>query len=294
LGGWNYLEMGLREEIEAGRLLGPRLFLAGRLLSMPTGAVEYFPGMYEVASGPEEVRTAARQQLDRGADHIKVMATGAILSPEEEDAGATQFTPEELRAAVEAADMAGAPVAAHAHARDGMENATLAGVSSVEHGTFADESVLRLMAERDTFLVPTLSARAPPGGLEGVPEHIWRRLVNTERTHVEAMRLAHRVGVRLAMGTDAGTPGNRHGANPNETVLMVDEVGMTPEEALAASTVNPAILLRRQDDLGRLEPGMLADVIGVRGDPRADITELMRVVFVMKGGRVMRDDRAAS
>jgi imidazolonepropionase-like amidohydrolase len=291
LGGWNYVEMDVRDEVEAGRILGPRLFLSGRLLSMPTGAVRYFPGMYEVASGPEAVRTAAREQLGRGADQIKVMATGAILSPEEEDAGATQFTPEELRAAVEEAEAVGAPVAAHAHARDGMENATLAGVSSVEHGTFADESVLRLMAERGTFLVPTLSARAPSGGLDGVPDHIWQRLVNTERTHVEAMRLAHRLGVRIAMGTDAGTPGNRHGANPNETVLMVEEVGMSPEEALAASTVNPATLLRHQDDLGRIEPGMLADVIGFRGDPRADIHELMRVVFVMKGGRVIRDDR---
>jgi len=291
LGGWNHLEMGIREDVEAGRIPGPRLFLAGKLLSMPTGAVDYYPGMYRVARGPDEVRVAAGEQLGQGADHIKVMATGAILSPEEEDARATQFTPEELRAAVEIAEAAGKPVAAHAHARDGLENAARAGVSSIEHGTFADESVLRLMAELGTFLVPTLSARAPAEGLEGVPEHIWHRLVETERTHIEAMRVAHRVGVRIAMGTDAGTPGNAHGANASETALMVEEVGMSPEEALAASTVLPARLLRREGELGVLEPGAFADLIGVRGDPRRDIRELTRVVLVMKGGRVVRDDR---
>ena len=181
LGGWNYLEMDIRNEVEAGRLLGPRLFLAGRLLSMPTEGNRYYPGMYRVASGPDEVRAAAREQLEQGADQIKVMATGAILSPEAEDARAAQFTPDELRAAVEEAEAAGHPVAAHAHARDGMENATRAGASSIEHGTFADELVLRLMAERGTYLVPTLSARAPAGGLEGVPDHIFRRLADTER-----------------------------------------------------------------------------------------------------------------
>lgn len=292
LGGWNHLEMGIREDVEAGRIPGPRLFLAGKLLSMPTAAVGYYPGMYRVAQGSEEVRAAAAEQLDRGADHIKVMATGAILSPEEEDARATQFTPEELRAAVETAEAAGKPVAAHAHARDGIENAARAGVSSIEHGTFADESVLRLLAELGTVLVPTLSARAPADGLEGVPDHIWRRLVETERTHIEAMRLAHRSGVRIAMGTDAGTPGNAHGANASETALMVEEVGMSPEEALAASTLLPAALLRREGELGVLEPGAFADVIGVRSDPRQDIREITRVVFVMKGGRVVRDDRA--
>jgi len=292
LGGWNHLEMGIREDVEAGRIPGPRLFLAGKLLSMPTEAVEYYPGMYRVAQGPDAVRAAAEEQLGHGADHIKVMATGAILSPEQEDARATQFTPEELRAAVETAEAAGKPVAAHAHARDGLENAARAGVSSIEHGTFADESVLRLMAELGTFLVPTLSARAPANGLEGVPEHIWRRLVETERTHIDAMRTAHRVGVRIAMGTDAGTPGNAHGMNASETALMVEEVGMSPEEAIEASTLLPAVLLRREGELGVLELGAFADVIGVRVDPREDIRELTRVVFVMKGGRIVRDDRA--
>src|SRR5207302_1967138 len=157
VGGWNYLEMALRTDIEAGRLAGPRLFLAGRLLSRPTPAVGYYPGMYELAKGAAEVRAAVLRQLDRGADLIKVMVTGAMLSPEGEDARQVQFGREELQAAVDEAAAAGKLVAAHAHAGEGVRNAVDAGVASIEHGTHADEQALRRMAERGTFLVPTCS-----------------------------------------------------------------------------------------------------------------------------------------
>jgi imidazolonepropionase-like amidohydrolase len=296
LGGCNYVEMALRQAVERGDALGPRMFLAGRLLSMPTPATAYYPGMYDVATGADEVRAAALRQVGRGADVVKVMATGAMLSPEEEDAGATQFTREELGAAVEAAEAHGIPVAAHAHARDGIENALEARVSSIEHGTFADAAVLRTMADRGVFLVPTSSAFASSllddTMIQAMPPHIYARFVDTEETHREMVRQAHRLGVPIAMGTDAGTPGNHHGSNALECILLVEETGMTPEESIRSATLNAARLLRRERTLGSIEAGKLADIIGCVQDPIADIGELSRVAFVMKGGSVSRDDLA--
>ena len=295
VGGWNYVEMAVREAIETGLTVGPRLFLAGRLLSITTGGVDYYPGMYDVANGPDEVRAAARRQLARGADLIKVMATGAMLSPENEDARAIQYTIEELKAAVEIARDNHKHVAAHAHACRGIENAVAAGVDSIEHGTFADEAVLKRMAAKGVFLVPTNCVFSGLRGdnriLQAMPPHLRRRLVDNHEIHTKAMRAAHRLGVPIAMGTDTGTPGNHHGANAQECVLMVEEVGMTPAESISCATLNPARLLRQEKNLGSLDPGKFADVIGCRADPLADITELTRVAFVMKGGRVYRNER---
>lgn len=298
LGGCNYVEMTLRQQVENGETPGPRMFLAGMLLSIPTPAAAYYPGMYDVASGSEEVRAAALRQIARGADVIKVMATGAMLSPEDEDAGATQFTRDELAAAVGIAESRGIPVAAHAHARDGIENAVEAGASSIEHGTFADASVLRTMAGRRVFLVPTSAAFASSllddAMIQAMPPHIYARFVDNEETHREMVRQAHRLGVPIAMGTDAGTPGNHHGANALECVLLVEETGMTPQESIRSATLNAARLLRRERDLGSLEQGKLADLIGCARDPIADIRELTRLALVMKGGVLVRDDLAAS
>jgi imidazolonepropionase-like amidohydrolase len=298
LGGCNYVEMALRQRVEQGDVLGPRMFLAGRLLSMPTPATGYYPGMYDIASGTDEVRAAALRQVRRGADVIKVMATGAMLSPEEEDAGATQFTREELRAAVETAESHGIPVAAHAHARDGIENALEAGASSIEHGTFADAAVLRSMAQREVFLVPTSSAFASSllddAMIQAMPAHIYARFVDSEETHREMVRRAYRLGVPIAMGTDAGTPGNHHGENALECVLLVEETGMSPQESIRSATLNAARLLRRERELGSIEEGKLADLIGCVRDPIADVREVAHVAFVMKGGEVVRDDLATS
>ncbi|MGH2573204.1 MAG: amidohydrolase family protein [Actinomycetota bacterium] len=294
VGGWNYIEMDLRTRIEGGHRSGPRMFLAGRLLSVPTPADRYYPGMYEVVRGSNDVRAAVKQQIDRGADLIKVMATGAMLSPEDEDAGEAQFTPDELRVLVETAEGKGVHVAAHAHAREGIENAVRAGVSSIEHGTFADEPVLREMADRGTFLVPTLcaspSAERDAALLEAMPAHIRDRLERTQGVHIQMVRDAHRLGVPVAMGTDAGTPGNHHGGNADECVRMVEEAGMSPAASIRAATLNAAMLLRQDGNLGTLEPGKYADVIGCRGNPLEDVRELTRVAFVMKGGAILKND----
>jgi imidazolonepropionase-like amidohydrolase len=297
-GGWNFVEMAVRDAINAGLATGPRMFLAGRLLSITTGGVDYYPGMYEVANTPDEVRAAARKQLANGADFIKVMATGAMLSPENEDARAIQFRLEELEAAVEIARDNFKHVAAHAHACRGIENAVEAGADSIEHGTFADEGVLRRMAEKGVFLVPTCCAFTAlvqdKAVMDAMPEHLRARLVDNNDVHMSAIRTAHRLGVPIAMGTDAGTPGNHHGNNAEECVVMVEEIGMTPQESLFASTLNPARLLRQEKNLGSLTPGKYADVIACAANPLDDIRTLMRVAFVMKGGQVYKNNLGRS
>ena len=287
-GGWNYVEMAVRKAIARGWCIGPRMFLAGRLLSITTGGVEYYPGMYEVANGPDEVRAAARRQLARGADFIKVMATGAMLSPENEDARAIQFTLEELQAAVEIARDNFKHTAAHAHACQGILNAVEAGADSIEHGTFADETALRLMAERKVTMVPTFCAvtsmLADPAIGEAMPPHLHKRLIDSRATRREMVRQAHRLGVPLAMGTDAGTPGNHHGDNVDECIAMVEESGIRPADAIQAATINGARLLRQEGNLGSLDPGKFADVIATRENPLNDIHALKHLSLVMKGG----------
>jgi imidazolonepropionase-like amidohydrolase len=287
-GGWNYVEMAVRRAIKRGWCIGPRLFLAGRLLSITTGGVDYYPGMYEVANGPDEVRSAARRQLARGADFIKVMATGAMLSPENEDARAIQFTLEELKAAAEIARDNFKHMAAHAHACQGILNAVEAGADSIEHGTYADERALRLMAERKVTLVPTFCATTSMlhdrKVSASMPPHLHERLVASREIRQQMVRQAHRLGVPIAMGTDAGTPGNHHGDNVDEAIAMVEESGLSPVESLRAATLNGARLLREQDKLGSLAPGKFADIIATRENPLDDIRSLKRLALVMKGG----------
>ena len=287
-GGWNYVEMAVRKAIKRGWSIGPRMFLAGRLLSITTGGVDYYPGMYEVANGPDEVRAAARRQLARGADFIKVMATGAMLSPENEDARAIQYTPEELKAAAEIAHDNYKHMAAHAHACQGILNAVEAGADSIEHGTYADESALRLMADRKVTLVPTFcpatSMLHDAKVSQSMPPHLRERLLASREIRQAMVRQAHRLGVPIAMGTDAGTPGNHHGDNVDEAIAMVEEGGLGPADGLRAATINGARLLRQEDNLGSLAAGKFADVLALRENPLNDIRALKRPALVMKGG----------
>jgi imidazolonepropionase-like amidohydrolase len=293
VGGWNYVEMDVRDAVRAGSLRGPRMFLAGKLLSITTSTADYYPGMYEVADGADAVRAAARRQLGRGADLVKVMATGAMLSSETEDSQAIQYTLDELRAAVEIAHDNHKHVAAHCHALRGIENAVEAGVDSIEHCTFADDGVLRRMAERGTALVPTICAGELLFRDESVvatmPPHLVERMEAFNDVHAAAVRRAHELGVTIAMGTDAGTPGNHHGLNAHECVFLVEQCGLTPAESIATATVHAARLLR-QPDLGSLHEGAYADVVAMRANPLDDITELTRMALVVADGRVIRND----
>lgn len=289
VGGWNYVEMDVRDAIRAGTLRGPRMFLAGKLLSITTSTADYYPGMYDVADGADAVRAAARRQLARGADLIKVMATGALLSSETEDARAIQFSPEELRAAVEIAHANHKHVAAHCHALAGIHNAVDAGADSIEHCTFADDEVLRKMAARGTSLVPTICAGEllfrDDSVVATMPPHLLERMEAFNDIHAAAVRRAHELGVPIAMGTDAGTPGNHHGMNAHECVFMVEQCGLSPADSIRTATVNAARLLR-QPDLGSLHEGAHADVIACAEHPLDDITALTRLTMVMAAGHV--------
>ena len=294
VGGWDYHEIAVRNLIRCGRLKGPRLFCAGRLLSITTSTTAYYPGMYDTADGPDQVRAKARKQLAMGADLIKVMATGAITSTEYEDARAIQYRPDELAAAVAIAEDNFKHCAAHAHACQGIRNAALAGCRSVEHGSFGDEETYALMSEKGTFLVPTLCVHsalmADRRASAGVLPHIRERYIATEEIHLKNAALAARLRVPLAMGTDAGTPGNHHGDNTQEIVRMVTGAGLAPEAAIAAATMGGARLLRQEGELGSLEAGKLADIVALGADPLADIAACRDVRFVMKGGEIARND----
>jgi imidazolonepropionase-like amidohydrolase len=294
VGGWNYVEMAVRDAIRAGTIRGPRMFLAGKLLSITTSTADYYPGMYEVADGVGAVRVAARRQLAHGADLIKVMATGAMLSSESEDSQAIQYTFDELEAAVGIATDNHKHVAAHCHALAGIHNAVDAGADSIEHGTFADDDVLIKMAERGTSLVPTICAGEllfrDHDVVATMPEHLRLRMESFNDVHTAAVRRAYELGVTIAMGTDAGTPGNHHGLNAYECVFMVEQCGMSPAASIRAATVDAARLLRHERRLGTLTPGAYADVIALNANPLDDITELTRVAMVIADGRLLRND----
>lgn len=294
VGGWDYHEIAVRNLIDRGQLKGPRLFCAGRLLSITTSTTAYYSGMYETADGPDQVRAKARKQLAMGADLIKVMATGAITSTEYEDARAIQYQPDELAAAVAIAEENFKHCAAHAHACQGIRNAALAGCRSVEHGSFGDEETYALMAEKGTFLVPTLCVHsalmADPRASAGLLPHIRERYIATEEVHLQNAALAARLGVPLAMGTDAGTPGNHHGDNTQEIVRMVTGAGLEPAAAIAAATMGGARLLGRERELGSLKAGKLADIVALGADPLDDIAACRDVRLVVKDGEVVRDD----
>ena len=288
-GGTNHLEMRFRAAA-AGRPVSPRLVLAGRIVSVSTPAAELWRGMYHQADGPEAVRTAVRQEVEAGADFIKVMATGAVMSPPGERPGQQQYSLEELRTAVDTAHGLGRRVAAHAHGVHGLRAAVEAGVDTIEHGTMLhlDPRAVELMAESGTYLVPTLRATTllsnPPG--PGIPAAIVEKAREVAEHHRSSLAAALAAGVRIAMGTDAATSFNRHGENPAELELMV-EAGLSPMQAIVASTATAAAALGREGELGRLAPGLSADVLVVAGNPLEEIAGLRRQPLeVLLGGVV--------
>src|SRR5690242_17794585 len=213
-GGRFGLEFAVRRAVEAGLYVGPRMVLSGKLLSITSAGTDYYDGMYREADGPEEVRRATREQIKAGADWIKVLATGAVLTPGESP-GAVQFGPDELAMAVAEASKAGRPVAAHAHGIDGIRNAVTAGVRTVEHGTYLhrDPQVMATMAERSIYLVPTLKSGFDViyGEHPETPEWIVEKSKDTQEDALLSLRRAVEMGVPIAMGTDAATPFNFHG-----------------------------------------------------------------------------------
>jgi imidazolonepropionase-like amidohydrolase len=289
VGSRDHISISVSRAIRAGIIPGPRTLNAGLVVCM-TGGHAWFIGRQ--ADGPDEVIKAVREQIQAGADLIKFIATGGVLTPGVSP-GAAQLTPEELRAGVAEATGAGRRVAAHAHGAEGMKNAIRAGVHSIEHGTLLDDEALALFLKHGTFLVPTLSAiqsGCEMGRARGMPDDAVQKCAVLGEEQKKTFRKAVKAGVRIAMGTDAGTPFNPHGRNAQELRRMV-AFGMTPMQAIEAATKSAATLLGLEQEIGTLEAGKEADLLLVNGNPLDDIALLedsARLECVIQGGKIVR------
>jgi len=302
LGSDDGITLGLRDAVNRGWAIGPRIVDAGTAISATAGHMDPTLGLRDefhddllrsgsTCDGADDCRRAVRRQIARGVDVIKIATTGGVNSRIGLGLGAQMFE-DEVRAIVETAHLYGRKVSVHAHGADGISLALRAGADSIEHGTLLDDEGIRLFRQTRAYYVPTLSTvngyverlRANPNAYIGeVREKIeWRISVTGQ-----ALARAFPAGVRIAFGTDAGV--SMHGRNADEFLLMVQH-GMTAMAAIQAATVNAADLLGLSAQIGSIEPGKSADIVAVRGDPLADVGLLRRVSFVMARGRVHRRD----
>jgi len=294
--------LALRDAVARGWVIGPRIVDAGRSISTTSGHMDARLGVDEelhgtigsenLCDGAEECRKAVRRQVGRGADVIKIATTGGVNSRIGAGLGKQMFE-DEAKAIVDTAKLYGKKVAVHAHGEDGIKVALRAGAHSIEHGTMMDDETIRLFKQTGAYYVPTLStvngyleriARDPNAYSPEVRKKIDWRIGITGKSLERAVP----AGVKIAFGTDAGV--SKHGRNADEFELLVKH-GMTPMSAIQAATVNAADLLGIAGEVGTLEPGKTADIIAVSGNPLQDVTVLKRVGFVMKDGKVWKDER---
>ncbi len=280
VGGPGGLDLELARGVEEGWVDGPRVMAAGEVVCI-TGGHACFLGTE--ADGVDAVVRAVRTQLKRGAHVIKLIATGGVITQGVEP-GAAQMTLEEMRAACAEAHKAGRRVAAHAQGTQGIRDALVAGVDTIEHGFFLDAETVGLLVARGATMIPTFAAAdGILGGADaGVPEYMVEKVRRVAEAHDRSFRMALSAGVELACGTDAGTPLNPHGGIATEVAAFVAR-GAAPELALRGATGSAAKALGR-DDIGVLEPGRRADLLWVDGDPLADVAALRRVRGVWKDG----------
>jgi imidazolonepropionase-like amidohydrolase len=289
-------DVAMRDAIAKGIFIGPRMYVAGAYITISEGAgamTGLAPDIqlpwdlrYGEANSPWEVRQKIRELAHRGADHIKVLSTGAVLT-HGSNPKSIEFTPEELRAAVEEAANFGLKVAAHAHAAEGIKNAIRAGVASVEHATLIDDEGIALAKQHGTYLDMDIydeeCIRSDPGTPADFLQHDADLAEAQRRNFTKAVH----AGVKMTFGTDAGVC--PHGINARQFAFMV-KYGMTPMQAIQSATVNAADLIGHSELFGSITAGKSADIIAVSGDPLADIHELEHVHFVMKEGKVYKQD----
>ncbi len=286
VGGQDYIEMSLRAAMEAGHIEGPRLLTSGKIITM-TGGHAHFAA--READGVDELRKAAREQIKAGADSIKLMATGGAATPGQ-DVQASQFTVEEMTAAVQAAHAMGRTAAAHCHGAGGIKNALLAGMDSIEHGSYLDEEAADLILEKGAAVVFTLGVANPdpeqiPPGARAEAERMQGMLEMLRGRVRQSVELAREKGVFVASGSDAG--GNPLAPHDFSMAVELEELvdhGHAPLEALSIVTSNNARVLRMEDDVGTLEAGKLADFVVLGADPSQDISNVRQVEAVYKGG----------
>jgi imidazolonepropionase-like amidohydrolase len=287
LGAAEAMNVQMAAAVEAGLLEGPNILAAGMGVTMTGGHGHGF--IAREADGPDEVRKAVREQLRAGARAIKLFASGGVLTPGV-NPRSPSFTEAEMAAGVEEAHKAFRVVGAHAQATEGIKNAVRAGVDSIEHGVWLDEEAIGLMLEHGTYLVATLTApavMAERGAAEGVPPYAIEKSNQVLADHVASFAAAAKAGVRLAMGTDQGTPLSRPGENAQE-ILRLAKHGLSNAAAILAATAWAADLLKV--DAGRLAPGLRADAVVFDRDPLADLavlTEPASLAAVVFAGRIV-------
>ncbi len=300
-----FVDVALRDAIDAGWTPGPRMMVAGAYVSCRGGggdisglapdAEEHIPAEFRVGivDTVDDVRRAVRRILYGGADLIKLIGTGAVMS-DNGNPGVPELTEDQIRAAVEEATWHGAHVAAHAHGAEGIKRAVRGGVRSIEHGSLMDDEGVALMAEHGTWLVADIYGGdyiAEIGRRDGWKADVLRKNDETTHTQRAAFEKCVAAGVRIAYGTDSGI--YPHGLNARQLAYHVRH-GQTPLEAIRSATLHAATLMGWEDRIGRLEPGLYADLVAVAGNPLDDVRLLEDVRFVMKGGEVVRDYVAAS
>jgi len=295
---YGWADRDLRDEINRGDSIGPRLQAAGFYLTIPGGGGEVWEqGAPEevipahlrlgVSRSPEEFRRNAQAAVDGGADLLKIIASGAVLAyggiP-----GEREMMPEDIRAVVEVADAAGLKVAAHAHGTESIKDAIRAGAATIEHATFIDEEGIQLAIEHDVALSMEIGVgdwMIEAGLKQGWVEEFQRKTIETTQVQRESFKRAHEAGVNIVFGTDAGI--YPHGMNGIQFAYFV-EWGMTPMQAIKSATSLAARYLGWEDRVGAVTPGLLGDLVAVRGDPLSDISVLERVEAVVKGGLVIK------
>ena len=293
--------ISLRDAIKEGLVIGPRIFTSGKTIATtgghgdPTNGMpkdNYSPPSPEegVIDSPEDAKKAVRQRYKDGADGIKITATGGVLSVAKSGEN-PQFTDEELNSIVATANDYGLWTAAHAHGKEGMKRAVMAGINSIEHGTYMDQEVMDLMKSKGTYYVPTIMAGDWVAEKAKIP-NFFPALVKPKAEKIgpqiqSTFAKAYKAGVKIAFGTDSGV--SAHGDNWQEFILMTN-AGMTNQDALKSATIETAKLLRIEDKLGQIKPGMLADIIAVQQNPVEDISTVENVIFVMKDGVIFKDN----
>jgi imidazolonepropionase-like amidohydrolase len=301
VGSLPFLAVDLRNSINEGLIPGPRIVASGPGISItgghgdlnnfsPQTRVTMFPEErdFQIADGVDQIRHVVRAQVKYGVDVIKILATGGVLS-KGDSPGAPQFTPEELKAAADEAHMAGRKIAAHAHGTQGIKNAILAGIDSIEHASLIDDEGIRLSKEHGVYLVMDIYNDDYILGKAvefGLPKENVEKEKMVGRLQRENFERAVKAGAKMAFGTDAGV--YPHGDNAKQFFYMV-KFGMTPAQAIRAATTNAADLIGRSKDVGTVEAGKYADLIAVSADPLQDVRVLENVGFVMKGGEVYKD-----
>ena len=296
------LGLYLKQAISEGSIVGPRIMAAGKAISQTAGHADwhFVPKEWgermmlgRIADGVADVRLAAREQLREGADFLKIMTTGGVMS-EKDKPTSCQFSMEEIRAFVEEAKNAGVKTASHAQGAQGIKNAITAGIDSIEHGIFLDDECIEMMTKKRTRLIPTFAivdAIVTRGRELGVMEVSVRKAESVQEAHIENFKKAFKAGVKCGLGSDyLSGPMSPHGESATELEIYVKKAGLTPMDAIVCATKTNSEVLGLEDDIGTLEEGKLADLIIIDGDPLSDISVLRdknKISAVYIGGEVV-------